>query len=443
MADIVAVEAAGPGWTRVRTSDGQSVTLKGTRNWRNNNPGNIEYGSFARSMGAIGTDGRFAVFPSYDAGRQAKASLLFDNPRYNTKTVAGAIKRYAPPTENNTNRYIRSVTNALGITRDTPISSLNRDQQARMLDTMQSVEGYRVGRAYDAQGNLVDPSALQSNQTGGIMAAINGGVPVPTARPMTQAQSTTGIMAAVNPLTRGAVQSAGLPPVASAYATIQDPREKLRQDLQAQKAALENQRVGSINPFAAQEQPKKYSLAEQYGLYGQGQAAARNMGLLAQDVASMPSQTYPVANAPQTQPQTTQPVALPEVQQPQPVSYASPAVQRGLLSPQEQLAIDAQADFLAGQPVNRRSQIGAALKKGASAFGGGVLGGLLLGPIGAVAGGLLGPTLVNGMTGASNFPAAPDSKPKGNGKMTEYGDRVRNESKQFDRAVRSGRGGLW
>lgn len=250
-------------------------------------------------------------------------------------------------------------------------------------------------------------------------------VATPTPRGMlTQAQQSTGIMAAVNPISPGIVERAALPAATTAFAEIEGTKP-----------------VGGINPFA--EKPK-YTLAEQYGLYGQGQAAARNLGLLAQDVASMTPQTYPVANAPQPQPMA-QPVSVPEVEpvSVQPASYSSPAVQQGLLSPQEQLAIDAQAGYLAGQPVNRRAQIGGALKKGASAFGGGVLGGLLLGPIGAVAGGLLGPTIVNGLTGATNYPAAPQSAPRGDGKLTEYGERVRGESKQFDRAVRSGRGGLW
>lgn len=283
-----------------------------------------------------------------------------------------------------------------------------------------------IGKAVHYHGNA--PGTQPVGQYSVAAEGMPGGfVATPTPRgAMPQAQSATGIMAAVNPISPGLVERASLPSTAAAYA--------------------DNTRVGSINPFAAvEQQPKKYSVAEQYALYGQGQAAARNLGLLAQDVASMTPQTYPVANAPQVQPQTVQPAAQPQVQpvQAQPASYSAPAQQQGLLSPQEVAAVNAQADFLAGQPVNRRAQIGAAMKKGASAFGGGVLGGLLLGPIGAVAGGLLGPTLVNGMTGSANFPAAPDSKPRGDGKMTEYGDRVQRESRQFDRAVRSGKGGLW
>lgn len=46
------------------------------RGVRNNNRGNIEYGEFARSMGATGTDGRFAIFPTMEAGDKATAELI-------------------------------------------------------------------------------------------------------------------------------------------------------------------------------------------------------------------------------------------------------------------------------------------------------------------------------------------------------------------------------
>ncbi|HUD85011.1 MAG TPA: hypothetical protein VMR17_01105, partial [Xanthobacteraceae bacterium] len=47
-----------------------------TRGDRNNNPGNIEWGSFAAAHGAIGSDGRFAIFPNADMGTDAMAALL-------------------------------------------------------------------------------------------------------------------------------------------------------------------------------------------------------------------------------------------------------------------------------------------------------------------------------------------------------------------------------
>ena len=53
------------------TSDGVWINVGGDRNWRNNNPGNLEDGDFARRHGSIGSDGRFAIFPDYKTGKEA------------------------------------------------------------------------------------------------------------------------------------------------------------------------------------------------------------------------------------------------------------------------------------------------------------------------------------------------------------------------------------
>jgi hypothetical protein len=76
---------------------------------------------------------------------------------------------------------------------------------------------------------------------------------------------------------------------------------------------------------------------------------------------------------------------------------------------------------------------------------GGLLGGALLGPVGALAGGYLG----RNMGAKSYYPTAP--QPSGNGQGKGYGrDSLSSEgrdaagrSKQFDKAVSSGKGGLW
>lgn len=235
--------------------------------------------------------------------------------------------------------------------------------------------------------------------------------------------------------------------------------------------------MSAINtPENATPMARPMSLAEQYGLLDQARGMQRDIGLLRQDVAAQDpmgqlkrdliarNKAYEMATAPapggllEALPEAPVTAAappevdVPEVtaydQTPQPVetpfgSVMSSQPTGGLLSADEQAMVDAQNMRLAEMGPNRGAQFAGAAKKGLSAFGGGVLGGMLLGPIGAVAGGLLGPTIVNSMSGGANFPAAPKSTPKGDGRMTEYGDRVRSESKQFDRAVRSGRGGLW
>ena len=143
---IVSVQDAGKGWTTVRYADGRVEKRSGMRGWRNNNPGNIEFGPFARSQGAVGTDGRFAVFPTYESGRNAKAALVFDSKGYRNKSIKQAIARYAPAFENDTASYARRVANAIGVSVDTKVSSLTPAQRSVMLDAMQSVEGYRSGK---------------------------------------------------------------------------------------------------------------------------------------------------------------------------------------------------------------------------------------------------------------------------------------------------------
>lgn len=94
-----------------------------TRGQRNNNPGNLEYGAFARSLGATGSDGRFAVFPTYDAGVAAQEALLKGGSYYGAglRTIDAILSRYAPPGENPTTAYGDYVARVTGIPRNRPL----------------------------------------------------------------------------------------------------------------------------------------------------------------------------------------------------------------------------------------------------------------------------------------------------------------------------------
>lgn len=89
----------------------------GTRGYRNNNPGNIEDGSFARSLpGYAGSDGRFAKFDSIDNGRAAQSRLINSYISRGFDTPAKIINRWAPPSDNNpTSTYAQYVAGQLGI----------------------------------------------------------------------------------------------------------------------------------------------------------------------------------------------------------------------------------------------------------------------------------------------------------------------------------------
>jgi hypothetical protein len=82
--------------------------VEGTRPQRNNNPGDIEYGQFAKAHLATSGDPRFAIFPDVTTGFAAMRAL-FQAPAYKGLTVEAALNKWAPPVENATSIYIEHV----------------------------------------------------------------------------------------------------------------------------------------------------------------------------------------------------------------------------------------------------------------------------------------------------------------------------------------------
>jgi len=140
---IASVIGSGDGFTDVVYTDGTKDRITGNLNFRNNNPGNMEYGDLAKKYGAVGTDGRFAVFPDYETGRKAQEALLFNSGVYEGKTIGSAIAKYAPFGDGNNDpvAYANNVAAALGVPVDTPLSALNPEQRNAMLTAMEKQEG--------------------------------------------------------------------------------------------------------------------------------------------------------------------------------------------------------------------------------------------------------------------------------------------------------------
>lgn len=162
---VKAVRNAGKGFTELLREDGSTVRREGARNWRNNNPGNIESGPFANSMGAVGSDGRFAVFPDYKAGRAANEKLIFEGGNYKDLPLSKAISRYAPPTENDTARYQSAVLGAVGGS-DRVMSSYSPAERIAIMDAMERQEGFKPGR----QTVMPSVGAMPAAVSGGSMA---------------------------------------------------------------------------------------------------------------------------------------------------------------------------------------------------------------------------------------------------------------------------------
>lgn len=95
----------------------------GSRAAVNNNPGNLWDGSRRIWPHLPHDDKGFVIFPSQDAGwRALERQVELDASRRHT--LETFLFKYAPPSENNTENYIRFVSQRVGIPRDVPLSDL-------------------------------------------------------------------------------------------------------------------------------------------------------------------------------------------------------------------------------------------------------------------------------------------------------------------------------
>lgn len=115
------------------------------RGIRNNNPGNINFGAWARAHGATGVEagpgGRFATFGNAQAGLDALADLLRSYMARGIDTVAAIIAKYAPAKDhNNTAAYVASVAKRLGVDPNAHLDPRNLQQMAGIMDGIVRVE---------------------------------------------------------------------------------------------------------------------------------------------------------------------------------------------------------------------------------------------------------------------------------------------------------------
>lgn len=113
------------------------IRTGGSSGWRYHNPGKMAHGDFTRMMGALGSDGELAVFPSYDLGRRAMYIYLFtDASTYKDMTLEEAFKKYA----------INDITAAAGVSKQTVLKDLTEPQKEKVLNTIQKAEKWIEGK---------------------------------------------------------------------------------------------------------------------------------------------------------------------------------------------------------------------------------------------------------------------------------------------------------
>lgn len=110
------------------------------RGIRNNNPGNIEDGPFAQSLpGYRGSDGRFAIFDSPQAGINAGGELLNRYAARGVVTPAQIINRWAPPSDGNpTQAYAQYVAQRLGIGVNDPVPANRRAEAFQAINEFEN-----------------------------------------------------------------------------------------------------------------------------------------------------------------------------------------------------------------------------------------------------------------------------------------------------------------
>ena len=113
-----------------------------SRGLRNCNPGNIRLGSF-RYKGEVarGSDKEFRQFEAMEWGYRAMFMLLYTYAvKHDCSTLRQMIGRYAPPSENNTEAYIRRVAHATHLDPDEVIFTTDGATMTAVVAAMSEVE---------------------------------------------------------------------------------------------------------------------------------------------------------------------------------------------------------------------------------------------------------------------------------------------------------------
>ena len=170
-----ATGVSGSGTTTVTYTDGTSATFNQPRPIRNNNPGNLEYGAFAKSHGAVGSDGRYAVFPTIQSGYRCKIALL-KTPKYQVLSIADAFERYAPRSENP--NYQKDLQAYTGFDMSRKMSSLSADEFDTLIAGVSKIEGFKGAQFLPKASQMgldqpLDPAAMAAAEAA---AMANGSI---------------------------------------------------------------------------------------------------------------------------------------------------------------------------------------------------------------------------------------------------------------------------
>ena len=105
---------------------------------RNNNPGNLK---FVGQQNAVKGEKDFAKFATPEEGMLAMRKQIILDTQTRGKTLSEFINKYAPPSENDTQAYIRSIERQLRVSRKNNIKSIHTKELARAIAKQEGFQG--------------------------------------------------------------------------------------------------------------------------------------------------------------------------------------------------------------------------------------------------------------------------------------------------------------
>ena len=112
-----------------------------SRGLRNNNPGNIRHSRVRYSGEVVSQDVEFKAFESVAYGYRAMFVLLDSyRRRYGLSTIRQMLNRYAPPSENFTEGYVRFVVGRTGIAPDEEVDTRSARDMVPIVAAMSEIE---------------------------------------------------------------------------------------------------------------------------------------------------------------------------------------------------------------------------------------------------------------------------------------------------------------
>lgn len=127
--------------TPAKVGENPHESIKKTRAERNFNPGNLNYAGQSGASLEAGSNARFAKFNSEEEGIAALVRQLRLYQQRGIDTIGEIVKKYAPPSENDTQAYVANMARWTGLSANEKLNFNDTETVRRMVEGISRKEG--------------------------------------------------------------------------------------------------------------------------------------------------------------------------------------------------------------------------------------------------------------------------------------------------------------